>query len=84
MGSHQDLVQGAVIFIVAVIGTLLDGALDALVGIVVHIISSFKLGSQIVWLSMIKSVVGNISCSLQFRRWHGMIEMKIYVLQIVD
>ena len=36
MGAHQDSVQGAVVLGVAVISTLPDGALDALVGMTVH------------------------------------------------
>ena len=37
MGAHQDLVQRAVVFGIAVIGAGLDGAFDALVCIAVHI-----------------------------------------------
>ena len=37
MGAHQDLIQGAEVFAVAVVCALLDGAFDALVGIAVHI-----------------------------------------------
>ena len=36
MGAHQDLVQGAVVLTLAVMGTLLDGTLDTLVCIAVH------------------------------------------------
>ena len=36
MGTHHDLVQRAVVLGVAVVSALLDGAFDALVGIVVH------------------------------------------------
>ena len=36
MGAHQDFVQRAVVLAVAVIGALLHGAFDALVGIAVH------------------------------------------------
>ena len=36
MGAHQDLVQGAVVLTLAVVGTLLDGTLDRLVGIAIH------------------------------------------------
>ena len=36
MGAYQDLVQGAVVLLVTVMGALLDSALDALVGIAVH------------------------------------------------
>ena len=36
VGTHQDPVQRAVVLSVAVIGTGLDGAFDALVGMAVH------------------------------------------------
>ena len=36
VGTHQDLVQGAVVLTLAVMGTLLDGTLDRLVCIAVH------------------------------------------------
>ena len=36
MGAHQDAVQGAVVLILAVVSALLDGALNALVGMAVH------------------------------------------------
>ena len=37
VGAHQDPVQRAEVLGVAVVGTLLDGTLDALVGVAVHI-----------------------------------------------
>ena len=36
VGTHKDPVQRTVVLILAVIGTLLDGAFDALVGMTVH------------------------------------------------
>ena len=36
MGTYQDLVQGAVVLTLAVMGTLLDGTLDRLVCIAIH------------------------------------------------
>ena len=36
VGTHQDLVQGAVVLTLAVVGALGDGTLDTLVGIAVH------------------------------------------------
>ena len=36
VGAHQNPIQGAVIFGIAVIGTLLDGAFDALIGLAAH------------------------------------------------
>ena len=38
VGTHQDLVQGAIVLVVAVVGTGLDGAFDALVCIAVHVL----------------------------------------------
>ena len=36
MGAHQDLVQRAVVLMAAVMGTLLDGTFDTLVGMAIH------------------------------------------------
>ena len=36
MGTHQDLIQGTVVLVAAVMGALLDGAFDALVCMTVH------------------------------------------------
>ena len=36
MGTHQNLIQGTVVLVTAVMGALLDGALDALVCMTVH------------------------------------------------
>ena len=36
VGAYQDLVQGAVVLGIAVVSAGLDGAFDALVGIVIH------------------------------------------------
>ena len=44
MGAHQNLIQGAVVFVTAVVRTLLDGAFDALVCMTVHRKASFKIG----------------------------------------
>ena len=49
MGAYKDAIQGAVVLGVAVIGALLDGALDALIGMTVHVFSSFLFGAAIVW-----------------------------------
>ena len=38
VGTHQDLVQGAVVFVTTVMGTLCDGTLDTLVGMAIHTI----------------------------------------------
>ena len=37
MSAHKDPVQGTVVLIIAVVGTLMDGAFDAHVGVIVHI-----------------------------------------------
>ena len=44
MGAHQDAVQRAVVLVLTMVGTLLDGALNALVGMTVHRKASFKIG----------------------------------------
>ena len=38
VGTDQDALQRAVVSFIAVMGALMDGALDALVGIAVHIV----------------------------------------------
>jgi hypothetical protein len=48
MGAHQNAVQGAVVFAVAVVCALLNSTFDALVGFAVHCFSSFDLGSALV------------------------------------
>ena len=49
MGAHQNVVQRTIVLGIAVISAGLDGTLDALVGLAVHDVSSFILGSAIVW-----------------------------------
>jgi len=36
VGAHHDLIQGAVVFVLTMVGALLDGTLDALVCMTVH------------------------------------------------
>ena len=36
MGTHQNTVQRTVVFVLTVVSALLDGTLDALVGMAVH------------------------------------------------
>jgi hypothetical protein len=36
MGAHHDAIQGTVVLGVAVIGALLNGAFDALIGMTIH------------------------------------------------
>ena len=65
VGTHQDAVQRAVVGLVAVVSAGLDSALDALVGILVHVRSSFLLCSWIVWADIW------ISCVAFFREmWY--------------
>ena len=49
VGAHHNPIQGAVVFVFAVISTLLYGAFDALVGMTVHTQSSFVVASGVVW-----------------------------------
>ena len=44
MGAHQDLIQRAVVLMAAVMGALLDGTFNTLVGMTVHKIASFEMG----------------------------------------
>ncbi len=39
MGADLDLAQRAIVFQIAMVNTLVDGAFDCLVGVVVHVIS---------------------------------------------
>ena len=48
MGAHHDLVQRAIVLRIAMICTLLNGAFNALVGIVVHPVSLLLLISALV------------------------------------
>ena len=43
MGTHHDAVQGAVVLVLTMVGTLLDGTFDALVGMTVHRKASFEI-----------------------------------------
>ena len=36
VGTHQDLVQGAEVFMAAMVGTLSDGTLDTLICMTIH------------------------------------------------
>mgnify|MGYP003309930045 CR=1 FL=1 len=48
VGTHQDLVQGAVILILAVVSAGLDGAFDALVCMTVHNLFLLLFGTALV------------------------------------
>ena len=44
MGADQDLIQGTVVLLAAMMGALLDGTLDTLVCMAVHKKASFEIG----------------------------------------
>ena len=50
MSTHQDLVQGAVVLVSAVMGTLGNGTFDTLIGMTVHIndLLCFGFGNSMV------------------------------------
>jgi len=58
VGTHQDLVQGAVVLALAVVGALLDGALDGSVGIAVH-----KKVPPFVWVQLYYEPDGCFLCA---------------------
>ncbi len=53
MGADQDAIQGTVVFRIAVISTLLNGAFDALVCLVIHVLFLLLIGF---WISMSMAV----------------------------
>ena len=64
VGTNQNLVQGAVVLMAAMVGTLLDGAFDALVCMTVHKIASFLIGfgnSMDDFLKTIREKLSNIA-----------------------
>ena len=65
VGTHQDPVQRAVILGIAVISTLLDGALDALVCMTVHIGASFVFGFDFS-MAQTRKTIQEISPNLAF------------------
>ena len=67
MGTNQNLVQGAVVLMAAMVGTLLDGAFDALVCVTVHKIASFLIGfgnSMDDFLKTIREKLSNVAKSV--------------------
>lgn len=66
MGANQDLIQRAVVCAGAVVGTLLDGTLDGLVCITVHVFSSFENGFLGSMACNRKSMQGMISNCCNF------------------
>ena len=61
MGTNQNLVQGAVVLMAAMVGTLLDGAFDALVCMTVHKIASFLIGFGNSMNDFLKTIRENLS-----------------------
>ena len=49
VGAHQDAVQGAVVLGVAMVSAGLDGTLNALVGVTIHVLFLLLFGTAIVW-----------------------------------
>lgn len=48
MSTNHDAIQGTIVLGITVVGAGLNGTLDALIGLAIHMISSFNLGSAIV------------------------------------
>ena len=44
VGTHHDLIQGAVVLVVAVVGAGAHGAFDGFVGMAIHKKASFEFG----------------------------------------
>jgi hypothetical protein len=44
MGAHQDMIQRAVVRGAAMVGTLLNGACDTLIGVAIHIFILLLIG----------------------------------------
>ena len=64
MGTHQDFVQRTEVLMATMVGTLLDSAFDAFVGMTVHRKASFKMGfgnSMGIFLKMILEKVSNVA-----------------------
>ena len=63
VGAHQDPVQRAVVFAVAVVSALLNGAFDALVCLVVHTIFLLLFGFCFSMSAKTKEIRENFSIS---------------------
>ena len=61
MGTNQNLVQGAVVLMAAMVGALLDGAFDALVCMTVHKKASFEIGFGNSMVCFLKTIPENLS-----------------------
>ena len=61
MGTHQDFVQGAEVFVLTMMGTLLDGAFNALVCVTVHGKASFEIGFGNSMGRFLKSMLEKVS-----------------------
>ena len=67
MGAHQDLVQRAVVLAVAVVSALLNGALNALVGVAVHSCFLLCLSSKVVCPKQFETHMEKIVLSIAFK-----------------
>lgn len=61
MGAHHDLIQGAVVFLLAVVCTLVYGAFNGLVCVTVHKKASFEFGFASSMCAGLKIILGTLS-----------------------
>lgn len=59
MGANQNVIQRAIVLVLAMMGALLNSTLNALVDIVVHDHFLLLLSSQLLWTPEIKISHGN-------------------------
>ena len=62
MGADQDLIQGTVVLLAAMMGTLLDGTLDTLICMTVHRKASFEIGFGSSMDRFPKTMLEKLSC----------------------
>ena len=72
VGTNGDAVQGTVVFLLAVMGTLADGAFDGLVGMTAHKKASFEFGFGNSMRSRLETILG-LSSKVAFYRmiWYA-------------
>ena len=66
MGAHQNTVQGAVVLAVAMIGTLLNGTLDTLICMAVHVRFLLLFEFRLSMAAHIKMKHGNVFLFVAF------------------
>lgn len=80
MRADKDLIKGAVVLAVAMVGTLRDGAGNALIGmaITIHSISSFSVDSPLVCLTQTRL------CKKALAKWtqHAIIWKKDLLIKV--